>query len=163
MAAAYIALGSNLLAPRQQIESALLQISLVKEIVLVTISPFYRSIPFGIKEQPDFLNAVAKIETTLTPVVLLATLQKIENDHGRIRNSERFGPRTLDLDILLYDNYVIESAQLTLPHYAMRYREFVLYPLCDIAPDLTFPDGKRLTEIIKNLPKNNLTYWSDSI
>lgn len=161
MALVYIALGSNLKHPKQQVESAIAQIAALTKTIVLTVSPFYRSLPFGVQDQPDFLNAVIKVETTLAPIALLDTLQYIELNHGRERNKERFGPRTLDLDILLYGCCDIQNERLTVPHYDMKNREFMLYPLFDIEPELIFPDGISLLDIIKRIPKNGLVYWSD--
>ncbi len=96
-----------------------------------------------------------KINTTLEPIQLLDTLQAIENDHGRVR-SVRWGPRTLDLDILLYDNQVIETERLTVPHYQMHLRNFVLYPLYDISPDLILPDQTPLKQLIHQHSQDGL-------
>ncbi|MDG4869912.1 2-amino-4-hydroxy-6-hydroxymethyldihydropteridine diphosphokinase, partial [Guyparkeria sp. 1SP6A2] len=90
-------------------------------------------------DQPDYVNAVAAIETALTPQQLLAALQQIEQQQGRERKAERWGPRTLDLDILLYGQWQLDSPQLTIPHYGMKVREFVLYPLYELTPDLRLP------------------------
>ena len=95
----------------------------------------------GPQDQPDYINAVVKIQTRLTPIQLLDCTQAIELEQGRVRKDERWGPRTLDLDIILYGNEVIDSERLTIPHYGMKEREFVLYPLAEIAPSITLRVG----------------------
>jgi 2-amino-4-hydroxy-6-hydroxymethyldihydropteridine diphosphokinase len=113
----------------------------------------------GPQNQPDYINAVVAIKTELTPIELLDCTQKIELEQGRVRKDERWGPRTLDLDIVLYGNEVIDSERLTVPHYGMKEREFVLYPLAEIAPSLQLPDGTELTELLKIVDKNGLNVW----
>ncbi len=159
MAIVYIALGANLGEPEKQAQNAILAIKQIPQTQIVNVSPFYRSKPLGPQDQPDYLNAVIKIDTLLSPFTLLKALQTIEKELGRERKAERWGPRTLDLDILLYDNMTINTDTLIIPHYDMYNREFVLYPLFDIAPDLIFPDQTSLKERIKKIPINNMTYW----
>lgn len=161
MPVVYIALGSNLQHPLKQVQLAISTLSKFKDIMLLSVSPFYRSVPLGPANQPDFLNAVIKIKTSLFPKSLLEILQKIELGQGRQRQKERFGPRTLDLDILLYDDLILNSSQLTIPHYDLKNREFVLYPLFDIEPNLLFPDGESLANRLKKTPKNGMTYWNE--
>lgn len=110
----------------------------------------------GPSEQPDYVNAVVMLRTKLSPDVLLKHLQKIENEQGRIRKENRWGPRTLDLDIILYGLETIEQPDLTIPHYGCMEREFVLYPLAEIAPDLIFPCGTQLQRVLANVPRNGL-------
>ena len=142
----YIALGSNLNNPLQQLQSA---ISELNEIGLINqTSSFYQNPPFG-PPQPDFINAVAELQTALTPIDLLAALHNIELQHGRIRTEERNGPRTLDLDIILYGNEMVDSESLTIPHPRLFHRPFVLIPLYEIAPHLVFPNGQVLKDCIK--------------
>ncbi len=152
---AYLGLGSNLNSPRSQIKSALKALANLPQIDLLACSGLYQSRPHGVTEQPDFINAVAKINTTFNASELLQQLQYIENLQQRQRD-RRFGPRTLDLDILLYANLVLTAPELTLPHYAMFEREFVLYPLFEIAPDLQFNDGIYLRQKLANCPANGL-------
>jgi 2-amino-4-hydroxy-6-hydroxymethyldihydropteridine diphosphokinase len=143
---AYIGLGSNLSAPLKQLEQALAAIEQHSQMTLVTHSHFYSSSPMGPQNQPDFVNAVCKIKTSLQPRELLASLQAIENLQGRERHGDRWGPRTLDLDILLYNDLTLKTNDLTLPHYGMREREFVLVPLFEISPDLIMQDGRSLAK-----------------
>ncbi|THA00792.1 2-amino-4-hydroxy-6-hydroxymethyldihydropteridine diphosphokinase [Rodentibacter pneumotropicus] len=145
----YIALGSNLDTPINQLNSALQAIKNLPQTRFLAVSSFYQSKPLGPQDQPDYVNAVAKIETTLPPLSLLDELQRIENEQGRVR-LRRWGERTLDLDILLYGNEIIQNERLTIPHYDMYNREFVIVPLLEITPDLIFPDGKKLTEVALN-------------
>ena len=145
---AYVALGSNLENPGMQLQRAVDEIASVPGIELTGCSQLYLSDPVGPEDQPDYCNAVVKIETTLEPLALLDAMQAIEQNHGRVR-SVRWGPRTLDLDILLYGNQVIESERLTIPHYQMHVRNFVLCPLTDISPELVMPNGTSLQALVK--------------
>ncbi|KIT56593.1 2-amino-4-hydroxy-6-hydroxymethyldihydropteridine pyrophosphokinase, partial [Vibrio parahaemolyticus 901128] len=111
------------------------------------------------QNQPDYINAVVAIKTNLTPLELLDCTQAIEQEQGRVRKDERWGPRTLDLDIVLYGNEVINSERLIVPHYGMREREFVLYPLAEIAPSLQLPDGTEVSELLEQVDKNGLRIW----
>ena len=136
---AYIALGANLNSPASTLESALETISQSKGIELVKRSSLYRSPPLD-ADGPDYINAVAEIKTTLSPFQLLHQLQAIENAFGRER-LYRNSPRTLDLDVLLYENFNSDSAELTVPHPRMHLRSFVLMPLMEIAGDLSLQQG----------------------
>jgi len=138
---AYIGLGSNLGTPVKQLEKALEAIGMHSQMILLASSHFYSSSPMGPQDQPNYVNAVCKINTSLQPQELLATLQNIENKQGRERQGERWGPRTLDLDILLYNDMCLKTKDLTLPHYGMHEREFVLVPLFELSPDLIMQDG----------------------
>ena len=152
---AYIGLGSNLENPRAQVEQALVELEAIPESELLATSPLYRSAPVGPGDQPDYINAVALLETSLTPLALLDALQAIEHSHQRVR-IEHWGPRTLDLDILLLDQQTIDSERLKVPHPYLTQRNFVLYPLADIAPDLRLPDGKSLQQLITQCPRDGL-------
>ena len=143
---AYIALGANLNSPASTLESALETISQSKGIELVKRSSLYRSPPLD-ADGPDYINAVAEIKTTLTPLELLHQLQAIENAFGRER-LYRNSPRTLDLDVLLYENFNSDSAELTVPHPRMHLRSFVLMPLMEIAGDLSLQQGY-LSKLLK--------------
>ncbi|WP_108649884.1 2-amino-4-hydroxy-6-hydroxymethyldihydropteridine diphosphokinase [Dongshaea marina] len=151
----YIALGSNLGQPLQQLEAAQKALSSLPETTLESFSPIYHSPPMGPSDQPDYLNAVAKITTRLSPLQLLDALQSIELSQGRQR-LRRWGERTLDLDLLLYGDELIEQPRLTVPHYGMKERAFVLYPLADIAPQLTLPCGTRLSELLRACDRGGL-------
>ncbi len=155
MVKCYIAIGSNLADPMAQAESAITALQQLPESQLLSVSSLYGSKPMGPQDQPDYINAVASIETTLGPLPLLDALQQIENSQGRER-LQRWGARTLDLDILLYGNEIIDSPRLTIPHYGMKEREFVLYPLAEIAPELILPCGQPLHEALTHCSQNDL-------
>lgn len=146
MAIAYIALGSNLHTPLEQLKRALNALAQLPQTQLMAVSSFYRSKPLGPQDQPDYLNAVVEISTALSPLALLDELQRIENEQGRVR-LRRWGERTLDLDILLYGDEIIQTERLTVPHYDMHNREFVIVPLAEIAPNLILPNGQKLAEL----------------
>ncbi|MEJ6080457.1 2-amino-4-hydroxy-6-hydroxymethyldihydropteridine diphosphokinase [Vibrio sp. 1-Bac 57] len=153
----YIGIGSNQAQPIEQAKQAITALSNIKDTKLLMCSSLYRSAPMGPQDQPDYINAVAKLETRLSALELLDALQVIEQEQGRERKALRWGPRTLDLDILLYADQEIENERLTVPHYGMKEREFVLYPLFEIAPTLQMPNGTSLIEILKHCDKNGLT------
>jgi|TARA_B110001454_G_scaffold68973_1_gene67327 2-amino-4-hydroxy-6-hydroxymethyldihydropteridine diphosphokinase len=146
----YIGLGANLDQPQQQLEQALIELAQLPHSELISHSSLYHSKPVGPQDQPDYINAVALIETTLSPLELLDALQQLEQDHGRIRK-RHWGERTLDLDIILIDHQVIESERLTVPHPFAQQRSFVLVPLAEIAPQLVFPDGVALEQLLTEL------------
>jgi 2-amino-4-hydroxy-6-hydroxymethyldihydropteridine diphosphokinase len=152
----YIGLGANLEQPVAQLQQAVQALKQLAHSSLVAVSGFYGSKPMGPQDQPDYVNAVAAINTTLTAEQLLDALQQIEQQQGRKRKAERWGPRTLDLDILLYGNQVIATERLTVPHYGLRVREFVLYPLYEIAPQLNLPDGTVLSSLLAQVSQNGL-------
>jgi 2-amino-4-hydroxy-6-hydroxymethyldihydropteridine diphosphokinase len=135
VARAFVALGSNLQQPSSQVRRALVELSALPDTSLVRHSALYRSTPVGYDHQPDFINAVAEVDTSLQPLELLKTLFALENLHGRERPFPN-APRVLDLDLLLYDDTVMNTAELTLPHPRMLERGFVLVPLAEIAPEL---------------------------
>jgi len=135
---AFIGLGSNLDEPELQLLRAFDELDALPNTRLVARSSLYRSAPLGYLDQPDFVNAVAEIDTGLTPRQLLETLLALEHRHGRVRDFIN-GPRTLDLDILLYDGLTLHEPGLTLPHPRIQDRAFVLLPLLEIAPDCVVP------------------------
>lgn len=153
---AYIGLGANLNQPVQQLQQAIRALQQLPCSELIAVSSLYGSKPMGPQDQPDYVNAVAALDTTLEAEALLDALQQIEQLHGRQRKAERWGPRTLDLDILLYGTLVINSSRLTVPHYGLHQREFVLYPLYEIAPQLQLPDGTVLSSLLARVPLNGL-------
>jgi 2-amino-4-hydroxy-6-hydroxymethyldihydropteridine diphosphokinase len=138
MNSAYVALGANLGDPAATVRAAFTALSALPTSRLVQASSLYRTAPVGFAGQPDFVNAVAEVATGLEPERLLAALLTIEQDFGR-RRGEKNGPRTLDLDLLLYGDRQIERPGLTLPHPRMHLRAFVLMPLAEIAPQLAIP------------------------
>lgn len=153
---AYIGLGSNLAQPVEQIKAARLAIASLDGVQELAFSSLYRSPPMGPQDQPDYVNAVMAIATTLSPEKLLECLQAIENDQGRVRKGLRWGARTLDLDILLYGDLHIQMPHLTVPHVGIAERAFVLFPLFEIAPEITVPGLGRLAELVDNCPRNGL-------
>ena len=135
---AFIGLGSNLEDPRSQLQRAFAELDQLPDTRLIARSSLYRSAPLGYPDQPEFVNAVVEIATALTPQALLQALLQIERQHGRERIF-RNAPRTLDLDVLLYDDVQLHEHGLTLPHPQMHLRAFVLQPLLEIAPDIGIP------------------------
>ncbi|NOQ64202.1 MAG: 2-amino-4-hydroxy-6-hydroxymethyldihydropteridine diphosphokinase [Methyloprofundus sp.] len=149
---AYIGLGSNLITPEAQIKSARLAINALDKVQEQAFSSLYRSPPMGPQDQPDYVNAVMAIVTELDALPLLRCLQTIELEQGRERKDERWGPRTLDLDILLYADHCIDIPDLIVPHYGLTERAFVLYPLQEIAPMLELPKLGHINDLINNCP-----------
>ena len=158
----YIGLGSNLATPIEQLRSALAALAALPQTGLIAQSSFYSSDPLGPADQPRYVNAVAALDTELSPLALLDALQTIELEQGRTRKAERWGPRTLDLDILLFGERLLDEPRLTVPHYHMHARAFVLYPLAEIAPDLKLPDGRALTELLGACPYAGLERLSET-
>jgi 2-amino-4-hydroxy-6-hydroxymethyldihydropteridine diphosphokinase len=147
----YIGMGSNLAAPDQQLRSAIQALAQLPDTCVAGVSAFYQSDSL-LPGQPRYTNAVAALDSRLAPLDLLDALQAIENDQGRER-LERWGPRTLDLDILLFGDRLIDEPRLKVPHYQMHLRAFVLYPLAELAPAaLQLPDGKRLSALLEACP-----------
>lgn len=152
---AFIGLGSNLAEPSVQLAQAVVRLAALPETELIAQSPFYRSRPVGPQDQPDFVNGAVWLRTSLSPLALLDQLQAIEQAHGRER-LEHWGPRTLDLDILLYGQQSIDCERLTVPHSELQNRDFVLQPLLDLAPDLALPDGRSIADLRGQCPDNQL-------
>jgi 2-amino-4-hydroxy-6-hydroxymethyldihydropteridine diphosphokinase len=160
----YIGLGSNLAEPRQQLRGALDALARIPNSQLAVVSSLYPSDPLGPADQPRYNNAVAALDTSLSPLTLLDALQAIELAQGRERKAERWGPRTLDLDILLFGNRLISEPRLTVPHYHMHARAFVLYPLAEIAPaELKLADGRTLAELLAACPFEGLERLGDPL
>ncbi|CCJ73639.1 2-amino-4-hydroxy-6-hydroxymethyldihydropteridinepyrophosphokinase [Cronobacter condimenti 1330] len=155
----YIALGSNLAEPLSQVNDALAALARIPQSRVVATSSLYRTPPLGPQDQPDYLNAAVELETSLTPEALLDNTQRIELQQGRVRKAERWGPRTLDLDILLFGNETINTPRLTVPHYDMKNRAFMLLPLAEIAPALRFPDGERVADVLERLDCSAIRHW----
>jgi 2-amino-4-hydroxy-6-hydroxymethyldihydropteridine diphosphokinase len=145
MAQVFIGLGSNLNDPLSQIITAMTQIELIATTHIIKKSSLFKSKAIGEADQPDYINAVIKIVTQLEPLKLLDALQKIEDEHQRQRGKTRWRARTLDLDMLLYDDRVIHIERLVIPHYQMHLRNFVLVPLYEIDPELIMPSGTPLS------------------
>jgi 2-amino-4-hydroxy-6-hydroxymethyldihydropteridine diphosphokinase len=145
---AFIGLGSNLEDPRSQLLRAFIELGELPDTSLIARSSLYRSAPMGYTDQPEFVNAVAKIATALTPQALLQALLEIEHRHGRERIF-RNGPRTLDLDVLLYDDIQLHEHGLTIPHPQLRLRPFVLQPLLEIEPGCNIPALGAAQQVLK--------------
>ncbi|ELY2621435.1 2-amino-4-hydroxy-6-hydroxymethyldihydropteridine diphosphokinase [Cronobacter malonaticus] len=159
MTLAFIALGSNLAEPLSQVNNALAALARIPGSRIVATSSFYRTPPLGPQDQPDYLNAAVALETTLSAEALLDNTQRIELEQGRLRKAERWGPRTLDLDIMLFGDATINTGRLTVPHYDMKNRAFMLLPLSEIAPALRFPDGERLADVLERLDCSAIRHW----
>jgi 2-amino-4-hydroxy-6-hydroxymethyldihydropteridine diphosphokinase len=150
----YIGMGSNLAAPAEQLREALKALGQLPHTRLSGVSSFYVSDSL-LPGQPRYTNAVAALDTALEPLALLDALQAIENGQGRER-LERWGPRTLDLDILLFGDRLIDEPRLKVPHYHMQARAFVLYPLAELAPGITLADGRALDDLLAACPFEGL-------
>ena len=159
MTLVYIAIGSNLASPLEQVNAAIRALADIPDSRVVSVSSLYRTPPLGPQDQPDYLNAAVALETSLAPEALLDHTQRIELQQGRVRKAERWGPRTLDLDIMLFGDAIINSERLTVPHYDMKNRGFMLWPLFEIAPQLHFPDGLALRSALENLGAEKPAIW----
>jgi 2-amino-4-hydroxy-6-hydroxymethyldihydropteridine diphosphokinase len=153
MRQAYIALGSNLADPIAQVRTAIAALENLPQTKVVKVSSLYRTAPIGYQEDevaqvPDFINAVAELKTELSPVELLDALFVIENAAGRER-PYRYAPRILDCDLLLYENEILNTEKLTLPHPRMHERGFVLLPLFEIAPQLSIPNHGKISALMQ--------------
>jgi 2-amino-4-hydroxy-6-hydroxymethyldihydropteridine diphosphokinase len=153
---AYVGLGSNLRDPRRQVLTAWERLAALTETRAVLCSPLYGSRPFGPLAQPDFVNAVAGLLTCLGPLELLGQLQALELALGRERARTRWGPRLIDLDLLVFGRERRAGSDLVLPHAGIVERNFVLYPLSDIAPDLDVPGLGRVSELKARLAPEGL-------
>jgi 2-amino-4-hydroxy-6-hydroxymethyldihydropteridine diphosphokinase len=159
MTLVYIAIGSNLASPLEQVNAAVNALAEIPGSQVISVSSFYRTPPLGPQDQPDYLNAAVALETSLTAEELLNHTQRIELQQGRTRKAERWGPRTLDLDIMLFGDEVLNTPRLTIPHYDMKNRAFMLWPLFEIAPELRFPDGPALRAVLANLGAEKPAIW----
>ena len=158
MPIAFVGLGANLGEPAAQLQAALRALNALPQTQVSKVSSFYRSAAIGPAGQPDYCNAVAQLETTLAPEVLLDALLAIEDAAGRVRG-ERWGARLLDLDLLTHGDTVCRSARLTLPHPALGQRDFVLLPLVEIAPEAFIPGLGSPRELLACLPTSQLAHW----
>jgi len=151
---AYIGLGSNLDQPLEHIKQAAEALNQIPQTQLLALSPLYQSEAVGPGEQPDYINAAAALSTQLSPLELLHQLQAIENEQGRQRGPIRWVARTLDLDLLLFDNITLDTEELSIPHPRMTERNFVLFPLRDLAIHLSLtlslPDGRSIVDLAQN-------------
>ena len=155
MTIAFIGLGSNIKLPKQQIKSAIKSIEGIALTQVLKVSSLYKSKPIGPQNQNDYINAVAKIDTDLMPLELLECMQDIENQQGRIRK-EHWGPRTLDLDILMFGEEIIKDDKLTIPHAEIENRSFVLAPLTEIDPNCLIPDKGMARDLLAIIGQEDL-------
>ena len=153
---AYIALGANLEDPVVQVRAGLAALATLPDTQLLMQSSLYRTAPVGYADQPDFINAVAAVDTELSPRELLDALLAIELNHGRVRQFAN-APRTLDLDVLLYDDVEVNESGLTIPHPRMHERAFVLAPLAEIAPLCEIPGHGRVSDLLRGLDPRGVT------
>lgn len=162
MKTAYIALGTNLGERLENLKRAVELIDKVDALEIKSVSSVYETRPVGGPEQSNYLNACALIKSELTPTLLLLKLLEIENIMGRVRE-ERWGPRIIDLDLLVYENVIMNTPLLELPHPRLTERDFVLIPLCDIAPDLVITGGgKTVYNLLSTRPRaDDVTRYSD--
>jgi 2-amino-4-hydroxy-6-hydroxymethyldihydropteridine diphosphokinase len=150
---AYIALGSNLGDRELNLLRAVAEIGKLPDSLVSGLSPFYETSPVGVTDQPAFFNAVLRLSSALTPQELLHCLQRIENEIFSRSRPVRWGPRTMDIDLLLYGDQIFSTDELTIPHPRMAERRFVLEPLCMLAPDLIHPVlGRSMFELLAELP-----------
>ncbi|ADP09940.1 7, 8-dihydro-6-hydroxymethylpterin-pyrophosphokinase [Erwinia sp. Ejp617] len=159
MTRVYLALGSNLADPLHQVQSALDALAAIPDCQLVATSSLYRTPPYGPPDQPDFLNAAVALDTRLDAETLLDHTQRIEREQGRVRKAHRWGPRTLDLDMMLFGDRTLITPRLTVPHYDMHNRAFMLVPLLEIAPALCLPNGRQLADILATLDSSAIRPW----
>ena len=152
---AYIGLGSNLDNPKEHVKQALEDLKKLPQSRLLLASKLYLSKPVGPQDQDDFINAVVLLVTELEPLALLDQLQAIEQRHQRVRE-RHWGPRTLDLDLLLFGDQCIETSRLTVPHAELANRDFVVGPLFELCPELILPGGTRLQELLQRCPIDGL-------
>lgn len=160
MTAAYIGLGSNQNNPRKQIYTAVRALERLPGSRLIHTSSIYSSKPVGPQDQPDYLNAVSQLETELAPHELLTALQSIENEQGRKRN-RHWGPRTIDLDILLYGDQIIDTENLVVPHPEMHRRGFVLVPLAELNPSLHIPGHGSIGRLLEQVRTEDIIPCDD--
>lgn len=155
LVAAYVALGSNLKRPEQQVMAGIEELAMLRDTRLAAASSLYRSAPVGYAGQPDFVNAVAAIETALDPRSLLDALLAVERRYGRVRDFTN-APRTLDLDILLYGETEVHEAGLNIPHPRLHERAFVVVPLAEIAPDVVVPRRGRARDLLAGVDASSV-------
>jgi len=153
---AYIGLGSNLSEPIEQVKNAINEIRNIAQSQVTAVSSLYLSKPMGPQDQDDYINAILALETSLSAIELLSSLQAIENKAGRVRKENRWGARILDLDIILFGDEVINSDRLIIPHYGMTEREFVLLPLVEMSPELNLPNGDNVKVLSQNIANNGI-------
>ncbi|TRW48172.1 2-amino-4-hydroxy-6-hydroxymethyldihydropteridine diphosphokinase [Aliidiomarina halalkaliphila] len=155
MVKVYVGLGANLGNPAQTLSAVLNDLRQADFVDDLVSSSLYASKPMGPQDQPDYVNAVARFNTDLPPIALLDALQGLEQDYGRVRG-QRWGARTLDIDILLYGDQRLSLPRLTVPHSGLELREFVVVPLAEIAPDLDLPSGNSVKSLAQSISQNGL-------
>jgi 2-amino-4-hydroxy-6-hydroxymethyldihydropteridine diphosphokinase len=153
---AYIGIGSNLADPVAQVKEAIEELEVLPDTIVADCSSLYSSKPMGPQNQPDYVNAVVALDTLLSPDDLLQRLQRIEELQGRGRGGEQWGPRILDLDLLMYGRKVIDTDELKVPHPGMHERDFVIIPLAEIAGNLNIPGRGLLTTLINTVENHSL-------
>jgi 2-amino-4-hydroxy-6-hydroxymethyldihydropteridine diphosphokinase len=159
---AYVALGSNLDQPIAQIERAFAALEKLPSCRLIVRSRLYKTQPLGPQDQPEFINAAAGLLTTMTPGELLVQLKRLERELGRAQPVMRWGPRLIDLDLLVHGDAQISESDLTVPHPGLPERNFVLYPLRDIAPELFVPGHGRVSQLAARLGGAGLAPLTDA-
>lgn len=145
---AYIGLGSNLVEPQAQVRAGQTALAALPQTTVEACSALYASAPIGLTNQPDFVNAACRVHTQLPARALMQALLAIEKQHGRVRSAAKGGPRTLDLDLLLYGDLILNDPDLTLPHPRLHERAFVLHPLCELDAGLVIPGRGRAADLL---------------
>jgi len=158
----YVGLGSNLDNPCGHVRRALSDLDGIAHTACMARSSLYASPPMGPSDQPDYVNAVARLRTSLAPLALLDALQSIEQAHQRTRDGQHWGPRTLDLDVLLYGDREIDDDRLKIPHPGLHERAFVIYPLLEIAGDIDIPGHGGLEMLAARCPRGELSRMESS-
>lgn len=159
---AWIGLGANLQQPLQQLKDAIRRLALVADIEVVATSSFYRTPPWGDTHQDDFINAVVLINTRSQPLDLLHQLQTIETAMGRVRKGRRWGPRLIDIDILMYEQQQINCDELRVPHLHMHERAFVLLPLAELDPEIEIPGKGNVETLLSGIDLNGIERLDDT-
>ena len=152
----YVGLGSNLEDPVAQVLEAVEELEMIPDSILVSRSSLYRGKPMGLADQPDYVNAVVAMDTLLSAENFLQELTRIEDLQGRVRDGEKWGPRIIDLDLLMYGKQKINTPDLTVPHPGMHERDFVIIPLSELAGDVNIPGQGRLTALINKCENHSL-------
>lgn len=153
---AYVGLGSNLDRPVRQLHEALKRLASLPGTTLQAVSGFYGNPPMGPPDQPDYVNAVARLATTLEPRALLRECQDVERRQGRVRGADRWGPRTIDLDLLVYGDAIVDEPGLRVPHPGIAERAFVLLPLAELDRDLDVPGVGRVASLLDGVDTSGL-------
>jgi 2-amino-4-hydroxy-6-hydroxymethyldihydropteridine diphosphokinase len=152
----YVGLGSNLEDPVAQVLEAVEELEMIPDSILVSRSSLYRGKPMGVADQPDYVNAVVAMDTLLSAENFLQELTRIEDLQGRVRDGDKWGPRIIDLDLLMYGKQKINTPDLTVPHPGMHERDFVIIPLSELAGDVNIPGQGRLTALINKCENHSL-------